>query len=422
MEEVRKNVLDIEEIKREISKIELLEHGEGDNISYEIENLDTIKGLFENNYETISETISSECKDGKKISEFFNDFFEDDDVYASVKALLLDRLFNEVVESKTQPQQELLNTQPEQTEEAIEEKSEQEKSLNAQELLQEQPLPGQNELANAQEQQTLEPTNQNVPVMLNVAEQPQDAQKELLEKVKGEEAKEKKSEAEQKGNMEKEDIESMMEARQRLIEGRVNKINNDVKYLIDPTKINRIQRFVKSESVDYNTQEAFANMSLSFNSMLREEISVLHVENSVLLEEKRRLNMELSAYKKMCESKNAEIMSDNIKIKEVNIKTSARLKFIKDSIEEQVKNDTDFRQLVMAKYNEVQYNEPEKEITEEQKQQEMQNDKQLFDDTYNKFKSTEQNFMNRFINLRSELLALTGAIKSVEEDKNKGLK
>ena len=197
MEEIRKNVLDIEKIKREISRIELLEHGEGDNISYEIKNLDTIKGLFENNYETISETISSECKDGKKISEFFNNFFEDDDVYASVKALLLDRLFNEVVESKTQPQQELLNTQPEQTEEVTEEKteqteqvteekSEQEKSTSAQELLQEQ-----HEIANAQEQQTLEPANQNAQVMLNVAEQPQYAQKEPLE-----EATEEKSEAE----------------------------------------------------------------------------------------------------------------------------------------------------------------------------------------------------------------------------------
>ena len=187
----------------------------------EIENFETlfsddyVKNLVDNNVnindlneDTFKDDVFKEFDGNKRMQDLIKGS------YALIIETLLDKC-NQEIESRQsqnlQPQQELLNAQTEEV--AEEEKSEQEKSTNAQEQQQilepvnqntpvmlnvankeeqeegseqekstnaeEQPLPGQNESSNAQKQQILEPVNQNTATILDIK-----SEKEQLEELK----------------------------------------------------------------------------------------------------------------------------------------------------------------------------------------------------------------------------------------------
>ena len=145
MEEVKKNVLNIEEIKAEISKVNLTDDMKG------IKEHDIIKKLFEDNYNTI-------LNYGDNYAFFRDSFPKDGDLYAPAKVSLLNKLFDKVekdMKNKTKNNEAgdpILPGQGGNVSAKAEEKSEQERSLNAQKLAmqEQQPVQEQNELADAE--------------------------------------------------------------------------------------------------------------------------------------------------------------------------------------------------------------------------------------------------------------------------------
>ena len=353
MEEVKKNILSIDEIKEEILNAKL------SSDMVKIENYDVIKKLFEDNCDIIVKA----CQDGEDINfiRFAESFLSENEPENYSKINILNQLFNEVVESKTQSQQEPLDA-PAEGAEKKEEKSEREGSTSVEEST----LPEQSESLNAEV-----PTGQ-----------------------------------------EKQDAEVVEQ--QQSIKDRLNKINSDAENLIRLRNADEIEGFMSEEKFNDERYVQLINTQQSYISALKKEVEILGCEKVVLLEQKERLEKKVSGYEEMCEKKNEEIKINNAKVRELNTRNSAILKLTQESVAEQIYSDSNFRNVLMAKYKKVGYK--LKTLAADEQEVENKTQSELYDSTYNLYKDRQQNDLSEVMALKTRLLALAGATETVKKE------